>query len=492
MNDIYLVEDHDEALKIWRKNKIRRMDLVHVDAHIDFGRYQAQPLDKIINDTKSVKDLKFGFEQTLNFPHYKKELNKQAHIGNYIYPAIEEGLVGDFYWVIPGSSREFRYLAKHIKIMLSEILGRSLKSVSIDKKNCRVLSRYASSNFIICNLSSLPILNSSVLLDIDTDFLVIDSITRAENIKNIARRLPWIMPLDLVDILKFKIKSPRIITIAYSINGGWTPLKYRYFGDELAMRFSGKRFKRGLKAAKKAAKYFAKFRAYRKKEDYWRAARLNPIYRASDNNYGPLYLESKKFSQARKEFLMVLRVDPKNPPALLGMGLVLLGRSKYKSAKKYFLASLSSINSAKLFFKIKSRILLGLAKTEFNLKNYKTAKNLFFKHQKKEPFEGQSYFYLGRIHEKENDYPGAALYYKSCMRLDISDIAPLLRLTKIAAYLNDKDGIISYIQDRLVDFRKKIRMSVKSKNKQGFKKIINSRIKQKIDIIENQLAEILN
>ena len=36
-NEIFLVEDHHEVLRIWKKEKIRSLDLVHIDGHIDFG-----------------------------------------------------------------------------------------------------------------------------------------------------------------------------------------------------------------------------------------------------------------------------------------------------------------------------------------------------------------------------------------------------------------------------------------------------------------------
>lgn len=40
---IFLIEDHDEALKVWREKKIKDLDLVHIDVHIDFGFHPAKP-----------------------------------------------------------------------------------------------------------------------------------------------------------------------------------------------------------------------------------------------------------------------------------------------------------------------------------------------------------------------------------------------------------------------------------------------------------------
>jgi len=46
MNNISLIEDHHEALSIWRQNGFKSLDLVHVDAHIDFGFHPAMPVEK--------------------------------------------------------------------------------------------------------------------------------------------------------------------------------------------------------------------------------------------------------------------------------------------------------------------------------------------------------------------------------------------------------------------------------------------------------------
>ena len=49
MNKVFVIEDHDEVLKIWRRKKIKSLDLVHVDAHIDFGFHAAKPIETIFN-----------------------------------------------------------------------------------------------------------------------------------------------------------------------------------------------------------------------------------------------------------------------------------------------------------------------------------------------------------------------------------------------------------------------------------------------------------
>jgi len=118
MNNVFFVEDHDEVLKIWRNKNIKGLDLVHIDAHMDFEFHPARPIEKIIKTARTLEEFKKSLEYSLCFSHYEKDFDKQTNIGNYIYSAMEEGIVKDFYWVIPGGLEEFKESAKIIKNIL--------------------------------------------------------------------------------------------------------------------------------------------------------------------------------------------------------------------------------------------------------------------------------------------------------------------------------------------------------------------------------------
>jgi len=456
MTNVFLMEDHDEALKIWRKRDIRGLDLIHLDAHIDFGFHEARPIDKIVNEAGSVKELKEKLEYSLSFLHYEKDLNKQTDIGNYIYPAIEEGIVRNFYWIVPGGLKEFNDSKKVIKDILKDVIKRQgNKKITLEGGRNGVISADClGRNFTICTLDNLPFFAKDIILDIDTDFLVIDSVLNADNTKNIGRRRLWISPEELAKTLKEKINNPRITTISYSVNGGWTPMGYRYLGDELACHFEPLRFSGRFKTSRRAAQHFNLFNSTGKKEHYQRAVELDPAYRLIDNNLGPLYLLLRRFSRAEEEFERILRVDRQNPASLFGLGVIALERKEFFNAKRCFHSASRHIGNNRLFATTKKHILFELGRAEFCLKNFKRAKELLLAYKNIFPLEPQSYYLLGRVLEKEKNFLEAAIFYKDAVRLGFGGTEPLFRLLKISSHLEDGYAIIKYVTVRYRDFKK--------------------------------------
>lgn len=487
--NIFLIEDHDEALRIWRKKRVKNLNLVHIDAHMDFGFYQAKPIQRILNEARNLKELKKGLESSIAYMHYGGDFKKQTNIGNYIYSAIEEGIVNDFYWVIPGATNEFRKSKRFIKHIFKDIARRNIYQTEIKEKQDMISSKFFDKNFTVCTLEKLPILQEKVLLDIDTDFLVTDSLIEADNTEKIGERKPWILPKDLVEMLKQKIRHPEVITIAYSVNGGYTPIKYKHLGDGVAYRFAPQKFGRRFENNSLAAHYFELFRSGSKNKYYQKAVALNPGYRVLDNNYGPLYLSKRKFSLAFKEFSKILKADPQNPGCLLGIGNLALEKKDFKKAKTYFSLAISNLNASHVsYFKnLRALLILGLARAEFCLKNYKKAKILLIRYRAKKPLEPFSYYLLGCIFEKEKKFARAATFYKDLVRLDWASIEPLWRLLKISRHLKERDAIIKYIIIRYNIFKKEFLKAKILSLKKGNKIEIRRSIEKKIEILERRL-----
>jgi hypothetical protein len=302
VKNIFLIEDHPQAYYVWRTRGFKNLPLIHIDAHLDFAFQQIKDIPLILKEAKTIAELKSQLEKTILFKQKQFDIEKLTHIGNYIYPAMRDGIIKDFYWVIPGDKKEFRRCLKNLKSMIKGLAKQSPKPQTTLKIKAGMLkTKLYGQNFTICCLETLPQINRKVLLDIDTDFLVISSIKKSKNIDEISRRKIWIEPEEFIRALKIRIKNPALVTIAYSVNGGYTPLKFKYLGDEIASILKGKTFK--LPPAAKAFNLFNYFwqKNNRKKARYYycQAIKSDSTYAVADNNYGNLYLAKRFYKKAK-------------------------------------------------------------------------------------------------------------------------------------------------------------------------------------------------
>lgn len=454
MKKVYLFEDHDRSLRIWRENGIEGLDLVHVDAHIDFGFHPAEPIEVILDQARSVADLKRRLEYSQAFSYFEKDFSKQVDIGNYIYPAMREGIVKDFYWVVPGGHKEFTASREAIMATLKQLIkieGSNAKISCLNKD--LVTAQIFGRKISVSTLGSLPLQDKPVILDIDIDFLVISNASVANNTAKIGRRNPWISAAGLKARLEKKVLKPKIITVAYSCNGGYTPMKFRYLGDELAYLFAPVGFKALYKRNLKAAQLFESFLVTGQRKYYNQSVQLNPVYRSSDNNYGPLYLSVNKPRQAQQEFARIYNVDPSNPGALVGLGWLALNKKDFKQAKACFFRVLRS-GRLSLFKSERISSLIGLAQAEYGLGNLDRSRELLIRFQKQRSLDPFCRYLLGQIAEKQKNSDQAARCYIEAIRLGLGGIEVLSRLAKISFSCKEKKSIIGFIKQRLDNFKR--------------------------------------
>ncbi len=409
----FLIEDHDEALTIWRKSRVRGLDLVHVDAHIDLAVPPARPLLDAFSSATSIRELKKSLEASLAFSRYEKDFDKQTHIGNYIYPAMAEGLVRDAYWVIPGNAAEFERSRRLIK----RILKNSTRATSIQDEAGKVSCRCLGRTITVCTLAGLPHL-AKAFLDIDADFLTTKSVRCADNTDEIGRRRPWIEPKKLIERLRHRIRKPVLATVAYSTNGGFTPMRYRHLADELAWRLSPTRFASRHRRAQAAARHF---QAGQLSE----AVRLNPALRGPDSDYGQLYLGTRKYQAAHREFLKTLRDDPMNPAALLGLGQIHFARKRFKQARQCLADASVGMDEA-LFRKLKSDLLEIRGRVELELGDFSAAERAFLDILKLDKLRPQAYYHLGLLAQRTRQLQEAQRYFRSARQLGMR--GPVKRL----------------------------------------------------------------
>lgn len=483
-NNILLIEDHHQALYAWRKQGFKNLPLVHIDSHIDFGFPEVKDMRLILDEAKSLSQLKVQLEKAMLFKQKEFKKEKLTNIGNYIYPAMRDGIVKEFFWVIPGRVREFKKCLGLVKKMLKNFRRQdpSPYNKALFKPGL-VKTRLYNRPFYICVLEALPKIKKWTLLDIDTDFLVVDSLRNANATVRIGKRNPWIAPQEMVQILKKKIMQPRFITIAYSVNGGFTPMIYKTLGDKIAknLGYSDPDLARRILAGE----YFKRTREYLDKDNvglakqyYRQALKLNPKYRSSDNNYGPLCLAVENYNQAEKEFRKILKIDEKDSFSLSGLGRIYLVKRKFKKAGDYFERALDLNPDNK-------NAIIGLAETEFKLGNYLKAKRLIAKYEKLEPIQAFSRYLSGQILEKQKKPKLACTKYKEAMQLGLMNIDLLLKLIKLSRRF-DKDNL-GYLKQRFADYKRNFyRLEMKAlKRKAKFDRI--KQIKNKIQRLTTYL-----
>ena len=202
VEQVHLMENHDRSYLLWHDAAFKNRILVHIDAHHDMWW---------IDDNRSLT------------------------IANFISVALRERIVREVYWVVPDGTWENsagrKALGGHLKAILT-----SYPRGSADTRweYHRVRTSVLGCPLVVCSLDTLPAFSEDVLLDIDTDYLAIPRVSYRT--QDVLDPVPWRSPEELTEILRSRSLSTDFVTIAYSVEGGYTPLAWKYLGDELATR----------------------------------------------------------------------------------------------------------------------------------------------------------------------------------------------------------------------------------------------------------------
>lgn len=194
-----LMEDHREAYFYWTELGIRDHVCLHVDAHLD------------------VSDLKA--------PGYEVAQSPEINCGNFLLPALANGIVSSLVWVVPEHLPGEESLLDWLQSELQNWLRLRLTDYqSLESVGRRVEGTLLGKPFTVCFAKDLPAIERPVVLDIDIDYFLAadDSL--------------WQSPQELAAHLRGL--RPGAITIAYSVQGGYTPPRYRYLAPltEIALK----------------------------------------------------------------------------------------------------------------------------------------------------------------------------------------------------------------------------------------------------------------
>lgn len=227
---IFLMDDHSQAYWIWKKEGVKNKVLLHMDAHMDCNWIPQKDLNSIM----TVDSLK-GLETLLNdcgtWDLSGKTKEERIASGNFILPALQEGIVQKFYWIVPDYGWKPNKYAEEIKNAFSNFSGvtpEDIQNIKVD--NYSVMFKLNSYDITCCRLDDLPVIDSKVLLDIDLDYLL----ENGHSCSPEKTDKPWILPKELAKRIQQKGVKTDLVTIASSVRDGFTPEKYKYLAHELA------------------------------------------------------------------------------------------------------------------------------------------------------------------------------------------------------------------------------------------------------------------
>jgi tetratricopeptide (TPR) repeat protein len=342
IQQVHLMENHDGSYGLWRDAAFKNRILVHIDAHHDM----------------------WWFDD-----------NHTLTIANFVCLALRERIVREVYWVVPDGSWEhpagLKAIGNHLKKILRTYPG---TPADTQWEPRRVRTSVLGCPLVICSLDTLPSFSEDVLLDIDTDYLAIPRVSyRTEDVLD---PVPWRSPEQLTEILRSAALRTDFVTIAYSVEGGYTPLGWKYLGDELALRLRDPnqkdmadtyaRMRQGIVAMLRgdaaqaensfrgvgdklgAAPYFhlanlmaESGRPEEARRYHERALAMDPSYRTAYASAGiPLY-RAKNDDASQVAFRRALLLDPADAYAHLGLGWIAARHKRWAEAEKEFRAALA-------------------------------------------------------------------------------------------------------------------------------------------------------
>ncbi|MHB2018221.1 MAG: hypothetical protein ACYCW6_14825 [Candidatus Xenobia bacterium] len=193
------MDNHKGAFAFWESLGVRGATCIHVDAHLDASNFQV--------------------------PEPGELEHPELNCGSWLYPAMRDGMISHLVWLLPPHLPGDRPFLDWARRELQNWMWLTLDEYrSLRLEEGRVEGTMAGARLTLCTLEYLPPLEGALIdIDIDYFFLADDSV--------------WQTPLALCDGL------PRgdPVTIATSIEGGYTPPQYRYIGELCRLALTGER-----------------------------------------------------------------------------------------------------------------------------------------------------------------------------------------------------------------------------------------------------------
>ena len=340
---VRVVEDHDEAYYVWKAAGVQQRVLLHFDAHIDFAWIAPSP-DTLLEQPR-LADVFSTLHRTPFWTLSGKTEEERTHLGNYIHQAI---------WVYPEDLDRAKQ-TRAVRSILESLAATAPQLFQLFRPTdtgCYEGRIYGKRfHALPYSAFSKQAFEEEVLLDIDLDFFIVRSL-HSRHYPHADVRTPsfWLSPADFVAGLRASGLRYEFVTLAYSVEEGYTPLRLKFLGTELATRLArslsddeerGFRVLRDLfstdvpphptiavqtleeelsRSPGSAALHFNLAMLLLELNDIPRAAahyvnaiEADPSYRTRYNHAGPVLLDQGLAREASTSYERMKRLDPDHP-----------------------------------------------------------------------------------------------------------------------------------------------------------------------------------
>lgn len=236
-----LMEDHDGAYWAWGKAGLSNRILVHFDAHIDFA--WILPSAGSLMEEKDLGRMLSRVEESPLWNLSDMGREEMVHIGNYVHEAIRNQIAREFIWVYPDGT-DPQAQSRAVAGILQNLAADSPRNFEMEPfgESGRFRGRIYGAAFqaLPFSLFAEIVPAEKVLLDIDLDFLVVRSLdSPVFPYQEPLKPGFWLSPEEFVGALQKSGLSSDFLTLAFSVEEGYTLLRLKFLGHELSRRLTG-------------------------------------------------------------------------------------------------------------------------------------------------------------------------------------------------------------------------------------------------------------
>lgn len=453
ISELRMMEDHDGAYYAWKEAGFRDRILVHLDAHHDF-RWIANRDPLVLLQAQRLDELERLVEDESGWNLARRSPGELIDLGNYLNPALSEHLVRAVYWVVPDGGMHGRRQRKTLEDGFRGLARMNPHGVQLHGwRENRLWVTLCGKPVAACRLADLPAIDEPVLLSIDTDYLVIPSFDDPYPYAAPWRRGPWIWPEELVARLAAANLSTDFVTMAYSVQGGYTPPALKGLADELARLLrepgwleEGRAFRKQVRDATgawqqgrlaEASAAYARALTFRPDEPWlhyslaelaWAegqvdraaahyrcAVERDPSYRLTEERLSPVYQLRGMREHARSAYEMALAFDPANADAHAGLGGLSTEAGDWDRAVSHYQKALA-IEPAH------PRANYDLGYLHARRRQWQAAETALSQVVRDKDYEGPAWFWLGQVYAKTRRRKEAIAAYEAAARTGLRNL----------------------------------------------------------------------